>query len=141
MATSHTEVWQRATVLEVGPVADAVQRVVLAPEHPVPVEPGAHVDVRLSLGGETVQRSYSIVDADATGSRIAVSVFRSVHSRGGAELMQALAPGDTITVTQPLQDFPLRFTARAMCSWRAASASRPSPAWPACCASAPPTTG
>ena len=111
MATSHTEVWQRATVLAVGPVAEAVQRVELAPEHPVPVEPGAHLDVRLTLGGATVQRSYSIVDADATGSRIALSVFRSTHSRGGAELMHALTPGDTLTITQPLQDFPLRFTA------------------------------
>lgn len=111
MATSHTELWQRATVVEVRPVADAVQRIVLAPEHPVAIEPGAHLDVRLPLGTDTVQRSYSIVDADSSGSRISLSVFRSVHSRGGAGLMHALVPGDMLTVSQPLQDFPLRFGA------------------------------
>lgn len=110
MATSHTEVWQRAAVVESTRVADAVQRVVLAPEHPVPVEPGAHLDVRLNLDGGA-QRSYSIVDADPAGTRVAVSVFRSSHSRGGAELMHALVPGDTLSITQPLQDFPLRFGA------------------------------
>lgn len=111
MATSHTEVWQRATVVEVAEVATRVQRIVLEPEHPVPVEPGAHLDVRLTLGGETVQRSYSIVDAALGGTRLAVSVFESQHSRGGAALMHALAPGDELTITQPLQDFPLRFGA------------------------------
>lgn len=111
MATSHTEVWQRATVVETASVADGIHRIVLAPEHPTKVDPGAHLDVLLTIDGALDRRSYSIVDAAPDGTRIAVSVFDSPRSRGGAAVMHALRPGDHIDVTQPLLDFPLRIGA------------------------------
>jgi ferredoxin-NADP reductase len=60
------------------------------------------------VNGQMDRRSYSIVDSDPSGSRIAVSVFNSAHSRGGASFMHSLQPGDEIDITQPLVDFPLR---------------------------------
>lgn len=112
MATSHAVVWQRATVLEAVWLTKAIRRIVLAPEIPVKVEAGAHIDVMVELedgrNGERDRRSYSVVDASTDGSRLAVSVFNSPASRGGAAVMHALSPGDIIEITQPILDFPLR---------------------------------
>ena len=72
------------------------------------MEPGAHVDVRFTIAGEPDRRSYSLVDASADGQRIALSVYTSPVSRGGAAVMNDLRPGDAIDLTQPLNDFPLR---------------------------------
>lgn len=119
MAADKQVEWQWAEVVECGDVADGVRRIVLAPERPVRVRPGEHVDVRVELGGRGApgadraspgsdERSYSIVDADEGGERIALSVFRAPASRGGSLFMHALVPGDRLRITQPLQDFPLR---------------------------------
>ncbi len=107
MADKHT-IWQRARVVASYPVADAVQRIELAPELPVPVRPGAHIEIEVPVGGSIDTRSYSIVDASETGDRFSLSVYESPVSRGGAAAMHALRPGDEVRVTQPLQDFPLR---------------------------------
>ena len=75
MAADKQVEWQWAEVVECGDVADGVRRIVLAPERPVRVRPGEHVDVRVELGGGGApgadraspgsdERSYSIVDAD-----------------------------------------------------------------------------
>ncbi len=110
MADKQT-VWQAATVVAVREVAEGVQRIEFAPERPVPVKPGAHVDVELVVGDRLDTRSYSIVDASDSGDRFALSVFRSPTTRGGAAVMHALVPGDRVRMTQPLQDFPLRIGA------------------------------
>ncbi len=107
MADKQT-VWQGATVVAVREVAEQVQRVELAPDLPIAVKPGAHVDIEVSLEGGVDSRSYSIVDASENGDRFALSVYRSPVSRGGAAVMHALKAGDRVRVTQPLQDFPLR---------------------------------
>jgi ferredoxin-NADP reductase len=108
MAATHTEVWQRARVRENRELTPAIRRIVLEVPAPVPVAPGAHLDVRLTIMGEQDRRSYSIVDASPDGRQLAISVFRSDASRGGAAVMHALAAGDEVEVTQPLVDFPLR---------------------------------
>ncbi len=111
MASAHTVVWQRATVTDNVALTPAIRRIVLRPEHPVAAPPGSHVDVRISIGDDDATRSYSIVDAAPTGQTLAISVFASEASRGGAAVMHALRVGDVIEMTQPLQDFPLRFGA------------------------------
>lgn len=100
--------WQGATVVSSHPVALGVQRVVLAPDLPVAVRPGAHIDVEVRLADGLDTRSYSLVDASESGDEIAISVYRSEVSRGGAAVMHALRAGDSVRITQPLQDFPLR---------------------------------
>ena len=111
MASAHTVVWQRATVIENVALTPAIRRIVLRPEHPVTAPPGSHIDVRVTIDGDEVTRSYSVVDAAPTGQSLAISVFESEASRGGAAVMHALRVGDVIEATQPLQDFPLRFGA------------------------------
>ena len=111
MASAHSVVWQRATVAENVALTSAIRRIVLLPENPVTAPPGSHIDVRISIGGDDATRSYSIVDAAPAGRTVAISVFESEASRGGAAVMHGLCTGDVIEITQPLQDFPLRLGA------------------------------
>ena len=108
MAATNTEVWQRAAVTEVRPVADGILRVVLAPSLPRRPEPGSHIDLMVTIDGEPQRRSYSVVESDDDGHSLAISVFRTPTSRGGSVFMHGLAPGDELDITQPLQNFPLR---------------------------------
>ncbi|MGI8393219.1 PDR/VanB family oxidoreductase [Leucobacter sp. W1038] len=107
MADKQTA-WQDATVVATRRVAEGIQRIELAPKLPVPVKPGTHVDIEVHVTDRVDLRSYSIVDASESGDTFALSVYRSPVSRGGAEYMHSLRPGDRVRVTQPLQDFPFR---------------------------------
>lgn len=111
MSASNVEVWQPARVRESTVVADRIRRIVLEPTMPRKAEAGTHVDVRVAIDGALDRRSYSIVDAAADGSSIAISVLRTEQSRGGSRFMHTLAVGDDLEITQPLQNFPLRIGA------------------------------
>ena len=111
MAASHSEVWQDGVVVLSRPVAQDIVRIEIDVSRPTTVDPGAHVDVRIPVAGVPVRRSYSIVDATPDGARISLSVFQAETSRGGAAAMHALQPGDRIELTQPRNDFPLRWGA------------------------------
>jgi ferredoxin-NADP reductase len=108
MATSHQVVWQHATVVASVALTPAVRRISLRPSVAAPVPAGAHVDVRVALGGRMQERSYSVVDAESDGGIFSLSVLDSPRSRGGAAVMHSLVPGDVIEVTRPILDFPLR---------------------------------
>jgi ferredoxin-NADP reductase len=108
VAASHTVSWQRAEVVDSRPVAERIRRIVLSPEAPRRIEPGMHVDVRVTSGGEILERSYSVVEPVGDDGDYALSVFDSETSRGGARVMHALRAGDVIDVTDPRQDFPFR---------------------------------
>jgi vanillate O-demethylase ferredoxin subunit len=122
MAATNIEVWQRATVIEATAVTEHIKRIVLEPELPQRADPGSHLDVKLPneqvllerkvLQREVLRRSYSIVESDDDGARLTISVFRAPSSRGGSIAMHALAVGDVLEITQPLQNFPLRIGAR-----------------------------
>lgn len=108
MADKHVQ-WQDATVVERQEVAQGIVRIVLAPSLPVAARPGEHIDVQVHLPeSRRDTRSYSIAGASPDGTRLAVSVAHTPTSRGGSEYMHALSVGDTVRITQPLQDFPLR---------------------------------
>jgi vanillate O-demethylase ferredoxin subunit len=108
MAATHAAVWQLARVVENRALTPAIRRIVLEVEKPTAVAAGAHLDVRVPLTGGTDKRSYSVVDASPDGAHVALSVYDSPLSRGGAALMHALGVGDELEVTQPMLDFPLR---------------------------------
>jgi vanillate O-demethylase ferredoxin subunit len=108
MAATNIEVWQQATVIETAAVATDIQRIVLAPTVPKRAEPGSHLDLFVTINGERNKRSYSVVDSSDDGTRVAISVLKAPNSRGGSVFMHTLRPGDTLEVTQPLQNFPLR---------------------------------
>ncbi|MET9594485.1 PDR/VanB family oxidoreductase [Streptomyces sp. NPDC006516] len=112
MAVQTQTRWQRARVVEVSDVADGVRRIVLAPEHPAHAAPGTHVDVRIGSGdgtgdGVSRVRSYSVVRSEDDGRRLTLSVRLSPTSSGGSATMHRLRAGDELTVTGPLQNFPL----------------------------------
>jgi len=111
MAVSHTEIWQDATVVATRALTPEIRRIEFTVAEPVRVDPGAHVDVQVVIDGEQERRSYSIVDASPDGARIALSVYTSPVTRGGAVFMNALEVGDGIRLTQPLNDFPLQLAA------------------------------
>ncbi|WP_393916274.1 PDR/VanB family oxidoreductase [Halostreptopolyspora alba] len=98
--------WQRARVVELADVADGVRRIVVEPEYPEHAAPGTHIDVETGNGTRRV-RSYSVVRSEGRGRRLTLSVQLSPTSRGGSAAMHRLRVGDELTVTGPLQSFPL----------------------------------
>ncbi|WP_299538468.1 PDR/VanB family oxidoreductase [uncultured Streptomyces sp.] len=112
MAVQTQTRWQRARVVEVSDVADGVRRIVLTPERPEHAAPGTHIDVRIPAEGRTGEgvrpvRSYSVVRSEDGGGRLTLSVRLSPTSSGGSAAMHRLRTGDELTVTGPLQNFPL----------------------------------
>ncbi|MDJ0396492.1 PDR/VanB family oxidoreductase [Rhodococcus sp. G-MC3] len=100
--------WQSGTVESVQSAADGIAKIVIATERAYHVAPGSHVDVKIDTGDI---RSYSIVSGGADGRSVTLGVQLSPTSRGGSRFMHALQPGDTLDVTAPLQNFPLRIGA------------------------------
>ncbi|MET4538641.1 ferredoxin-NADP reductase [Arthrobacter bambusae] len=112
MAASNNEVWQLGRVVEAADVATDIRRIVFEPSLPKKAEPGAHIDLKVALGGEKQKRSYSVVESSEDGRRLAISVFKARASRGGSVFMHELKVGDVLEITQPLQNFPLRVGAQ-----------------------------
>jgi ferredoxin-NADP reductase len=59
-------------------------------------------------GGSDI-RSYSVVGAGAYGDELILGVQLAAQSRGGSAYMHSLRRGQQISITQPLQNFPLTF--------------------------------
>ncbi|MDA3644118.1 PDR/VanB family oxidoreductase [Saccharopolyspora indica] len=106
MAVQAQTRWQQARVVEVSDVAEGIRRIVLAPEQPEHAAPGTHVDVQIGDDPRRV-RSYSVVRSEDGGRRLTLSVRLSPTSSGGSAAMHRLRVGDDLTVTGPLQNFPL----------------------------------
>ncbi|GAA4038209.1 PDR/VanB family oxidoreductase [Arthrobacter methylotrophus] len=111
MAATNNEVWQSATVVAVSEVAAGIRRIELEPSAPKHAEPGSHIDLTVTINGEQEKRSYSVVESKDLGKTLVISVFKAPVSRGGSVYMHSLKPGDTLRITQPLQNFPLRIGA------------------------------
>lgn len=112
MAASSTEVWQQGTVIEARRIATDIQRIVLEATLPAKAEPGSHIDVSVSIEGREATRSYSVVESSEDGRRLVLGVLKAPLSKGGSVFMHQLRPGDQLTFTQPLQNFPLRIGAK-----------------------------
>src|ERR687883_997092 len=108
-ATTHKR-WRKARVLDVCEVAQHVRQVVLEPEHlDHPAPPGSHIDIGVYVNGRADVRSYSVVGMGAYGSEIILGVQLARQSRGGSAYMHALRRGQEVSITQPLQNFPLNY--------------------------------
>jgi len=108
-ATSHKR-WGKARVVDVCEVAQHVRQVVLAPEQlDAPAAPGSHIDIGVYIHGRADVRSYSVVGSGAYGSDIILGVQLARQSRGGSAFMHALRRGQEVSITQPLQNFPLNY--------------------------------
>jgi ferredoxin-NADP reductase len=111
VSTGSHAAWQTGRVVETRPLTDDVRQITIVRPPRGRAAAGSHLDIRVPLGEVTDTRSYSIVESDDAGGRLTISVLRVPQSRGGSAYMHRLAVGDTVEVTQPLQDFPLRIGA------------------------------
>jgi ferredoxin-NADP reductase len=108
-ATNHRR-WGRATVVDTTEVAQGIRRIVLEPDQlGAPAPPGSHLDVGVYVNGRSDFRSYSVVGMGPYGDALILGVQLARQSRGGSAYMHSLRRGAQISVTQPLQNFPLTF--------------------------------
>jgi len=112
MAATNLEVWQSAGVIEVREIAQGIRSIVLRQSKPVKAAAGSHIDLMISVHGEMVRRSYSVVSQSADLRDLSIAVFQVKNSRGGSIAMHQLAVGDQLQITQALQNFPLRIGAK-----------------------------
>lgn len=105
--------WLNATIVSVADRSPTVREFELLPEDigTLSYEPGAHIQVRLPIGGSEPQtRSYSLIGLpNARCYRIAVK--RMAMGRGGSLHMWQLTTGDQLPVSTPQNHFPLSFDA------------------------------
>ena len=110
MAATSAKRWGRARVIDVREVAQHVRRVVLEPERlDVPAPPGSHIDIGVYVNGRADVRSYSVVGTSGYGTELVLGVQLARQSRGGSAFMHALRRGQEVSITQPLQNFPLNY--------------------------------
>ena len=110
MAATSAKRWGRARVIDVCEVAEHVRRVVLEPERlDVPAPPGSHIDIGVYVNGRADVRSYSVVGTSGYGTELVLGVQLARQSRGGSAFMHALRRGQEVSITQPLQNFPLNY--------------------------------
>ncbi|MBG6178424.1 vanillate O-demethylase ferredoxin subunit [Labrenzia sp. EL_208] len=67
-------------------------------------EPGAHIEFDLGPAGT---RAYSLIDWPEATDLYTVAVQREDDGKGGSKAMHDLAVGQTVSVTEPKNDFPL----------------------------------
>jgi ferredoxin-NADP reductase len=111
MSVSGQPEWAPARVVESCLVASGVRRITLERPASRRAAPGSHMDVRVPIAAHRDTRSYSVVESNADGSRLTITVQRAAASRGGSAFMYTLEVGDELETTQPLQNFPLRIGA------------------------------
>jgi vanillate O-demethylase ferredoxin subunit len=112
MAATNVEVWQQGEVIEVAEVAEKIKKFVIRQSNPAKAQAGSHIDLMIRVNGEAVRRSYSVVRQSADLRDLEIAVFEVRNSRGGSIAMHGLTVGDELEITQPIQNFPLRFGAK-----------------------------
>ncbi len=101
--------WITARVTAVEKVADGIQSYELRPidgsVFPA-FDAGAHIDVRIADG---VVRQYSMYNSPSEQDRYLIAVKREDPGRGGSrQLQDETAVGDTLQISAPRNNFPLR---------------------------------
>lgn len=112
MAATNNEVWQIGTIANVEEVATGIKKIVIRQSSFAVAVPGTHIDLMISVNGAKVRRSYSIVAQSTDLKELTIAVFQVKDSRGGSIAMHQLQVGDSLDITQPIQNFPLRFGAK-----------------------------
>lgn len=106
----------RVRVIEVEQATDTVKRFRFAPlsGEPLPeFSAGAHVVVTMEADGRKIKNPYSLIDRSPDGSSYRIGVLRVANSRGGSAYMhERVAPGTELTITMPVNLFPVNRTGR-----------------------------
>src|SRR5690348_16356224 len=110
MGATSQKRWGSATVVDVCEAAQHIRQIVIEPAEPGPAPPpGSHLDIEVYVNGSRDVRSYSIVGTGPYGHELIVGVQLARQSRGGSAYMHSLRRRARVTVTQPLQNFPLTY--------------------------------
>lgn len=112
MAATNSEVWQQGEIVAISDVAEGIKEFVIRQSMPVKAAAGSHIDLMIAIEGEPTRRSYSVVTQSEDLALLTIAVFQVRNSRGGSIAMHGLKIGDRLDITQPLQNFPLRFGAK-----------------------------
>lgn len=100
--------WRNARVSDIRAVADDVRRIAFTVEGSLPrFDPGSHTNIRVEIGGQAANRTYTVVPS--APSEIAVAVKLHPQSRGGSRYMWDLQPGQPVRLTVPENRFELSF--------------------------------
>ena len=83
-----------------------------APASALQWQPGAHIQVHLLVNGRKQTRHYSLLPPVSAGC-LRVAVKRVQPGRGGSRAMWELQAGQTLIVSEPLNQFPLNLSAPA----------------------------
>jgi ferredoxin-NADP reductase len=75
-------------------------------------QPGAHLQVQLFIGAKEATRHYSILPPRQERT-LRIAVKRADPGRGGSRAMWTLQAGDTLRVSEPMNQFPLDLNAPA----------------------------
>ena len=70
--------------------------------------PGAHINVRVTIGDQPHHRSYSVTRQQPDGS-LFIAVKRAAQSRGGSAFMWSLQQGSRLQITPPACNFALHY--------------------------------
>lgn len=106
---NHVE-WRDARVAKTREIAEDVRLVTFDVDGAVPrFDPGSHVNIRVEIGGEAANRTYTAIPA--VPGQIGVAVKLHARSRGGSRFMWQLETGRSVRLTLPENRFEL--------SWRA----------------------
>jgi vanillate monooxygenase ferredoxin subunit len=110
--TLTSSVMINVTVRRIKDVATGIRSFELVPttgELLPSFEAGAHIDVHLSGG---LIRQYSLCGLPRPGDGYLIAVLATLDSRGGSRAMHGLREGDSITISEPKNHFPLAVHAR-----------------------------
>ncbi len=102
--------WTPARVTSIQDLSADVRLLTLSPDGgPERFTAGAHVDVQVYVDGKPEIRSYSLIGRYDPAQPYRVAVKLLPDSRGGSQYMWSLAPSVRLSVSQPLNNFPLSF--------------------------------
>jgi ferredoxin-NADP reductase len=104
-----TNLWCKAHLDSIRPVASDVREFTFAVEHDLPAfEPGAHIRIKVTIAGTPAIRSYTVLPSPSGTLRIAVKQHEV--SRGGSAYLWQMKEGDAAELSLPENRFAL--------SWR-----------------------
>ncbi|WP_206928920.1 PDR/VanB family oxidoreductase [Roseococcus thiosulfatophilus] len=100
--------WTMATLRGTRLVAPFIREFTLLPEDGATAyATGAHLCVRLDIGGRPALRHYSLVGAGPRDGAWRIAVQHAAQGRGGSRAMWALEPGGRLAISHPRSHFEL----------------------------------
>jgi ferredoxin-NADP reductase len=100
--------WTAATVRQIRDLTAGIREIMLAPDSGAGRYPtGAHLLVRVLIGGRQHTRHYSLVGDGPCDGCWRIAVKQEATGRGGSKYMWSLRPGARLEVTAPQSSFEL----------------------------------